>query len=88
MPEPQPFDCSELLRTWVDDPNKPVSERMLSLINCYSETYRRMILEIRRLEAENTFLRNLPMSSQGDNDLGELQRVVDASIAMLDPDRK
>jgi hypothetical protein len=87
MPVEQwPFDCSKPLRAWIDDPTKSVPDRMLSMIKCYWEAYRRMVIEIRRLETENLDLRSLPKSTPQDDDLTELQRVIDASIAILDPD--
>lgn len=80
-----PFDCAAPLRTWQDDPTKTPLDIALSMLECYSQAYRMMALEIRRLEAINQELRL--RLNRGCADESELQRFVDASIRNLDPDR-
>jgi len=79
-----PFDCSLTLRSWRHDPEQSVAANMLSLIKCYSRDFKRMILEIHRLEDEVADLRSARRAEHPVSEFAEIQRFIDASIADLD----
>ena len=81
-----PFDCAEPLRTWRVDPDKTTTDNLLYLVEIYSQAYRRMVSEIRRLEAANSVS---PTRQQPeDSEYSEIQELIDASIDYLDLDRE
>lgn len=87
MPVEQvPFDCAKPLREWIDDPATSVVDTMFSLLEAYSSAYRRAVIEIRRLEAANF---SSARQHQGTgSEYSEIQKLIDESIAELDPDRE
>ena len=81
-----PFDCALPLRAWSKDPNKSNTDNLLYLIESYSQAYRRMLSEIRRLEAEAANPDSYGQHQAKDSEYSEIQKLVDASIAHLDPE--
>jgi hypothetical protein len=76
-----PYDCSLLLRGWQEDPSQTISENLLTLLDLYSKTYRRLVLEIRKLEG----VCNPPCQQE---ETEALQFFVDSSISYLDPNEQ
>jgi hypothetical protein len=72
------FDCSAVLRDFQHDPARSAFDNLLAMNECYSIAFRRMVREIRRLEAASI--------NGTDIEHSELQTLVDESIAYLDLD--
>jgi len=83
----EPFDCSKTLRTWKHDPDQTPATNMLSLIECYSRDFRRMVCEIGRLEGLTSGSAKPPRRAK-ESDYSEIQKLIDDQIASLDPDRE